>query len=156
MGQTAKKRYRFRQFEFWAHYGKVALLDTERVSDELNEVDAVIWLSPKEFLERALAARALMIERYKGEGRKFLDDAKECAKEAKEQGDISDPNILQKKFEEYRPVKVFIPSKQSIIYHGMSHNPVIEKLRRLRATTTASPEDILRSGIPKDQGSGES
>lgn len=150
MGQTAKKRYRFRQFEFWAHYGKIALLDTERVSDELNEVDAIIWLSPKEFMERAMAARALMIERYKGEGRKLLDDALACAKEAEAQGDISDPKILQQKFEEFRPVKVFFPSQPRLIVPGRT-TKIIEKLRELRAKSRLSAEEVLRSGIPKEQ-----
>lgn len=151
MSQTAKRRYKFRNFEFWAHYGKVALLDTDRVSDELNEVDAIIWLSPKQFFERALAARALMIERYKGEGLKFLEDALACAKEAEKQGDISNPEILKKKFEEFRPTKVFIPQQSSLLVPGgVQEHPIMQKLRELRKKSNIDVETVLTSGIPND------
>lgn len=156
MGQTAKKRYTFRQFEFWAHYGKIALLDTEQVTGDKLEGDCIIWLSPKDFLERAMAYRALMIEKYNGEGRRFLEMAKECAKEAYEQGDISDPEILRRKQEELRPVKVFIPSQETLGSRLFipGYDPVKEKyIRQLRKyrEMNLDPDTILKEGLPKEE-----
>lgn len=127
MSQEAKKKYQFRNFLFWAHYGKIALLDTEKVDSSMPEQDSIVWLSPKEFLERAMAVRALITEKYSGEGRRFIEDALACVKEAKEQGDISNPKILAEKMRILRPVKIFIPGAQTT-----AKSNIIDKLRKLR------------------------
>lgn len=142
------KRYKFRNFEFWAHFGKIALLDTENIDPNLPEMDSVKFLSPKEFLQRAMAVHALIADTHRAEGKKLLDDALECVKEAKRQGDISDYKVYLDKVEKYgRPKTIYIPGPRTYSESDADFINRLRKLRKVSEEKNITTRDILIGGF---------
>lgn len=144
--QTSAKRYRFLDFEFWAHYGKVVLLDLKDIENGVLEDDAKTFLSPADFLKRALAVRALIGDDYDRYGvgrqdcRRFLSQATECAYEAKKQGDISNPAILKEKLDASKPVKIFVPGRSEDDFS-------LETLKKINQDNTQTVASIMKAGF---------
>ncbi len=92
------RHYKWRKFEFWAQGGRVYYLDTELIDDDSVPLkERCRSLSPKEFLKRIIALYAVhsgaSAASVRAEFTKLREDAEACAKEAKKQGDITDPVV---------------------------------------------------------------
>jgi hypothetical protein len=136
-------RYKWRNFEFWAHCGKVALLDTDNIDPNLPEIDSVKFLSPRDFLARACGVYAIIADTHRKEGKKLLEQALECVKEAKNQGDISDPKVYQDKAERYgKPMQLWIPEH-------IRQESFMDKLRRLRKISGVDYKVIMKEGYER-------
>lgn len=145
--QRPKKRYKFRNYEFWASYGKVAILDTENYDPKYNDIDNARYISPGELIKRAMAIRVLLDDINPEEGRKLLEDAVECAKEAAAQGDISNMDILRKKAEDLKPTFIWIPSNIRLRQEG-----IFDQLRRLKKISEEKkidPKNVFAEGYNK-------
>jgi hypothetical protein len=142
------RHYTFRNYEFWAADGMIAILDTDKAgSSQLSVEEATKWVRPKEFLENAMAARVLLDETNPAEGRKLLEDAHACFKEAIRQGDISNPKILHQRLEEARPIRVstaglFIPQRSP-------QQRYIDRLRKLEGKKVEDIGKVLTEGVPE-------
>lgn len=146
MSQFPKKKYTFKNFVFWAQGGMIALLDTENMDHSIPDINSVKWIRPAEFIRRALGAIALMRDKYPDQRKiadKLREDALACIREAKEQGDITNPTILNKKVEEYKPVKLFIPGEPQ----RTGVQKLYDDIGNLVTKSDATPEKVLEHGF---------
>ena len=91
------KLYKYLQIEFYAERGMITVIDTERAADSSCPPDEAIQrVSPSEFIKRAIAARMSAYDLYPSKTRelgRLLEDATTACKQAKAQGDPTDPKV---------------------------------------------------------------
>lgn len=144
--KASGKRYKFRKYEFWASCGMIAILDTEAAGGDQRSVeDATKWVRPAEFLENAMAARSLIRDPW--EGRRMLEAAQQCVKEAVQQGDIYDPTKFRQMLDESRPV--IVSTVGLAIPQRTACERYIEQFRKLRQNKKATVEDVFVNGYRK-------
>jgi hypothetical protein len=156
------KRYKFRNYEFWAADGVIAILDTSKAGSSRESVEnATKYVFISDFIKNVIAAYGIHSAIDRREAKKMLEDAMECVKEANKKGDISNPKILQQKLEDSRPVKLSMANYgPSRIFPSASPRPLFEsnllgpsgkafmrKIYELRASNSANVDDIFLNGI---------
>lgn len=108
------KRYKFKNYEFWAEDGTIAILDLNQAGSTEESVKSATKHVPLgEFVRNAAAAASLQSVFDRHQARKLLNDALECIAEAKKQGDMSDPKVLADKIQSRRKIQI-----------SMAHSPL--------------------------------
>ena len=109
------RHYRFEQFEYFAERGMVTLIDTEAAQNSSAGEDTYTWrIPPAEFIKRALAA---LIQDPKifpdkvSRLRKLVDEAAVVAKEAKAQGDPTDPSVIEHVVKHQKKHSIVMPGE---------------------------------------------
>ena len=96
MAQKEGRHFRFGKYEFWAERGMISLVDTEAAGD--SDGGQSHWrIMPGEYMKRAIAAYMQEPDKYADKLRKLrqlLEDARTACKQAKAQGDPSDPSVI--------------------------------------------------------------
>lgn len=135
------KHYKFRNYEFWAVNGMIAILDLDKAgSTEESVAQAIKWLRPGEFMKNAIGARIMLELTDPWEGRRMLEAAQACVKEALSQGNIFDQKALEQMIQERKPTQVStvnldLPTKiKNLSKKGIQPNDV---------------KDVLIDGIDK-------
>lgn len=140
------KHYRFQNYEFWACDGMIAILDLEKAgSTEESVAAATKWLRPGEFLKNAIGARMMLDLTDPWEGRRMLEAAQACVKEAIKQGNIFDPKSFEQMVEDRRKVQV------STVNLNMPRRPTRQQIANLRYKYLQPDKvkDVLIEGIDK-------
>lgn len=138
--------YKFRMFEFWAENGRIYLLDTEKAGDSDAELDEQVQtMSPGDFLKRAIAIRQIVQDRDQPnctvrQSRRLLEEATLVAKQAKKQGDPTDPQVLEHMAKHRRQSQILVPGRDFHAGSGLGLPPPRYKLPR------RDPLDIMRRG----------
>ncbi|MEM3062159.1 MAG: hypothetical protein QW303_01245 [Nitrososphaerota archaeon] len=144
------KRYKFKELEFWAADGMVAVLDTKKAGgDQLSVENATVWLTPKDFLRRALGAFVLHRHFSVTEARRLLDDAQTCAKEAYVQGNPLDEKVFRQKMEDARKIQIsttgiivpFAQPRRDPLYESY-----VRELKQLERRNDKTAEEVLLKG----------
>jgi len=112
------KHYRFKGLEYWAQGGMVTILDVEMAGDsDADATEAVIRVTPGEFIKRAIAVRMSCTDQYSDErveSQRLLERATEVSKAAKAQGDPSDPGVWEHVSRHARRSSIIMPGDPSI------------------------------------------
>lgn len=127
----------------------VAVLDTKKAGGtQLSVEEATVWLTPKRFLRRALAAYMLHRHYSVAQARKFLSEAQECAKEAHLQGTILNPRVLEDKLRERKPIIVSTAGLELPISARKDplYEQYVNELKRYENRTDLKPEEVLLKG----------
>ena len=116
------KHYRFRRVEFWACNGRVYVLDLDKAADTDADLDDQIQtISPGDLIKRAIAIRQMTGDKYADEikeARDLLDHSTACAKEAKRQGDPTDPKVLEHFAKHARRSQILVPGQNGNANNG--------------------------------------
>lgn len=107
------KHYHYNQYEFWAERGMISLVDTDKAGDSSENAEQYHWrIPPGEFIKRAIAARIHFPDLHADKTaklRKLLEDATAACKLAKQQGDPTDPSVLDHVVKHQRKRQIVLP-----------------------------------------------
>ncbi len=108
-----KNVYRYRKFEFWAAGGRVYIADTTKAGDEAYDLrERLRTIAPAELMQRAVAIAIAAKDDYanvRSEVKQLMEDAAACAKEAKKQGDPTDPKVREDMTKHRRKSSIIMP-----------------------------------------------
>jgi hypothetical protein len=122
MPRKQGKRYYYGPFEFWAEGGMVTLIDRDLAgSSDAPPARAIQRLTPGDFMKRAIAVHMGTDDRYADEvfkNRKLLEEATAAAKLARNQGDPSNPKVLEHHAKHGRRRQILMPGTNDIMTPG--------------------------------------
>ena len=105
--------YHYGRLEFWAENGSVVLVDKILSADDPDHHKAKQLMSPTEFLRTAMKVYLFQEEPYfdqAANARKMLLEAKQVAKEARDQGDPRIEKNAKYLIDEVRPRQILLAS----------------------------------------------
>ena len=114
----------------------ITIVDVERAADsDISHQKSVVYVTPGEFLKRAVAARLIVSDDYQFEAamaKRMLENAGIAAKLAKAQGTPLTPETTEEMLKKRRKSQVTVPALFD------TANPT---------ATSARPSELLLSGI---------
>ena len=126
---TIGKRYKYRDFEFYAMDGSIVYIDTR--TGEFHYFRICDFLERAVALHRAMGHWAWADERVRDQ--RFALDCAECVKEAHSQGDPFDPDVS-------RHTRQAIRRRSSVLMDVRPSKPVV----RPGSRPVASPKELPR------------